>query len=226
MSVHAEKLPASGRGAAAQSDAEQRSRGEGGWLQEMANSGRQSMQLRALSELASNSPRSRQVAQLQLKSDVVQRTVWEWTGTYWNAVRTEGSPTAQPSSGGSRTGQRISTGTETDLWATGNVQPTRTAPPSGFTLVSNQMGSMQAYLSDPNGLAPSGVPLDHLVEAANGISSRIHRSSKMSGTSHQTYVHPNDDQLYTFSLQGNHSDSIPKITIHEEGKVRGGVHKF
>lgn len=45
----------------------------------------------------------------------VQRTVWEWVGKYWNAVRTEGDITPQPGHPGAYVGERISTGDE-DPW--------------------------------------------------------------------------------------------------------------
>ena len=54
--------------------------------------------------------------QARMAASVVQRTVWEWTGRFWMAVRTEGSPTAQPPGPGSFIGHRISTGNE-DPWA-------------------------------------------------------------------------------------------------------------
>ncbi len=105
-----------------------------------------------------------------------------------------------------------------------SLAPPTTPPPPGYTLVSS--GKQQAYLADPNGHGPEKVALDHIVGAAHGERSKIHRSSKMTGTKHSTYVHPNDHELYTFTLQGNHTDGIPMITIHELGVVRGGFHNF
>lgn len=45
----------------------------------------------------------------------IQRTVWEWTGRYWHAVRTEGNITPQPGHPGAYVKERISTGVE-DPW--------------------------------------------------------------------------------------------------------------
>ena len=206
-------------------------------LAEIMNNGPQVLQQRALSGSIDDS--LRQATQRQNKthssglptkasSEIVQRTVWEWNSRFWRAVRTEGLPTAQPGGNGAFHGQRISTGPEADLYADANPAPAAAAvvqPPQGYALVTDSVGQ-QAYLADPNGHRPAGVALDHLVDVAHGNANRVHRSQQMQGNSQPTYVHPNDDELYTFSTQAAHNDGIPKITIHEIGKVRGGVHKF
>lgn len=75
---------------------------------------------------------------LQLKnisSQTVQRTIWEWTGVYWQAVRTEGDPTRQPDAPGSIPGERISTGRETELWKEPRKGETQTPAPPDTELV-------------------------------------------------------------------------------------------
>ena len=172
-------------------------------------------------QLKSNLPSRSTKASAQ----IVQRTVWEWSGIFWTAIRTEGQPTQRPAVNGAFPGKRISTGPETDLLAEKNPAAIAVPPPIGYSMVTDSVGR-QAYLSDPRGYTPTGVPLDHIVDVAHGNANRIHRSQNMTGHSQPTYVHPNDDELYTFSSQANHTDGFPTITIHEIGKVRGGVHKF
>ena len=152
-----------------------------------------------------------------ISGPVVQlATTWQWTGTYWDALRTDGYPSAQPNRPGAYLYEVVATKED----AVEDVEP-----PLGYSLVTDSVGR-QAYLHNPNDYVVGRVALDHLIDIAHGNEHRIHRSAQMAGTLIPTYIHPNDDELYTFTTQDNHIDGIPKITIYEQGKVRGGVHKF
>lgn len=153
---------------------------------------------------------SRQIIQLS--------TIWQWNGTYWNALQTEGYPSAQPGRPGIYDFETITTGED--------EEDDTIEPPYGYELVSDSMSGRTTYLCNPNEYVIGRVALDHIIDVAHGNEGRIHRSSQMTGTRIETYIHPSDDELYTFTIQENHSDGIPKITIHEQGKVRAGVHKF
>lgn len=80
-----------------------------------------------------NSPLQYKTLQFKnFSSQIVQRTIWEWTGVYWTAVRTEGMPTPQPSGPGSYPTERVSTGTERDLYrADGAAAPAARAARDG-----------------------------------------------------------------------------------------------
>ena len=149
------------------------------------------------------------------RSSVIQRMLWTWDGSKW----TPSSPTvnASPTFKGKTYGQTYDDGL-------GGGAVVIVPPPIGYTLETDSTGST-AYVANANGYTIGSVALNHIVAVAH-TPSNAHRSSKMRGTRIPTYVHPSDDELYTVTIQGNHTDGIPKITVHELGKVRGGLHKF
>ncbi|QKQ77715.1 DUF4157 domain-containing protein [Nostoc sp. TCL240-02] len=104
-------------------------------------------------------------------------------------------------------------------------QPMQILPPPGYTLQNDSTGTT-AYINNPNNHQFGGVALDHIVSVANGDSTRLHRSTKMKGTNIPTYVHPSDHELYTVTLDGQHTDGIGMITVYKIGEVRGGEHRF
>ncbi|MCJ8291835.1 MAG: hypothetical protein HRT58_18740 [Crocinitomicaceae bacterium] len=106
-------------------------------------------------------------------------------------------------------------------------------PPSGYTKVSNQYGTI--WLRDPSGyISQASVALDHLIYGAHDIShSGWHLSKKIkgSGTSQTTYyLHETKNTLYLLDQSiGNitkHSDEIPMIEILAQGKVNNNEHVF
>lgn len=149
-------------------------------------------------------------------SHVNQMMWWTWIGGAWYPDDTT-TQNPVPALLGKKNGDRFDDGLDKEVE---DVEP-----PLGYSLVTDSVGR-QAYLHNPNDYVVGKVALDHLIDIAHGNENRIHRSAQMTGTLIPTYIHPSDDELYTFTTQDNHIDGIPKITIHEQGKVRGGVHKF
>ena len=149
----------------------------------------------------------------------IQRTTWSWVDGVWVAQDQDEPQTEQPARDGRYPWETIDTGIVEDTDSEEVV-----APPDGYTLTTDSTGST-AYVANPNGWEIGNVATDHIVEVANGAR-ETHRSDKMKGTDIETYVHPSDHELYTVTIQGAHTDGIPMITVHEQGKVRGGWHRF
>ena len=170
-------------------------------------------------EMANNSHQASQQNTIQRLIDTtIQRMGWTWNGSNWTPDDHE-TTLAQPARDGKGKYEYYDDGL-------GDGKAKVVDPPAGYELAKTQMGTQSAYVLNTNNHQISNVAKDHLVEVANGDKAREHRSSKMKGHSSPTYVHPNDDELYTYQINGRHKDGIPKISVLEQGKVRDGFHKF
>ncbi|MBO9609763.1 MAG: DUF4157 domain-containing protein [Paenibacillaceae bacterium] len=98
-------------------------------------------------------------------------------------------------------------------------------PPANCTLQTNS--GMQAWVNT-NGKGVTPKALKDLIDIANGDTSKIHRSDKMSGAPKQTpYVHDlGSNYVCTFTQLGTNWDGHPIIRVDLDGDVSSGTHRF
>jgi hypothetical protein len=174
---------------------------------------------RKLFLMANNSPQVNQLRIIQgLGDNTIQRMGWTWDGTIWTPDIPD-TTIAPPARTGKGNYEYFDDGL-------GDGQAKVIQPPKGYVLSHTRMGNQSAYVQNPKNYVITKLAMDHIIEVANGDEAKEHRSEKMKGNSSPTYVHPGDDELYTYRINGKHEDGIPMISVLEQGKVRGGMHKF